>query len=71
MYPALRALGLAAGMAASALNLSGLRVMNRSVSVFLPFWGCGSEAARLVFIIHYRTNKGNKMLPLVLFGFFV
>lgn len=37
---------------------------------FSPFfWGCGSEAVRLVLIIHYRTNKGNKMLPLVLFVF--
>lgn len=32
MYQALRALGQAAGMAASALNLNGLRVMNGSVS---------------------------------------
>lgn len=37
VYPALRALGLAAGMAASALNLNGLGVMNRSILVFLPF----------------------------------
>lgn len=43
VYPALKAPGLAAGMAASALNLSGLGVMNRSVVFFnsvshiLPF----------------------------------
>lgn len=33
---------------------------------FSPFLGLW---LRLVFIIHYRTNKGNKMLPLVLFDF--
>lgn len=34
MYPALEAPGLAAGMAASALNLNGLGVMSRSVFSF-------------------------------------
>lgn len=37
MYPALRALGLAAGMAASALNVNGLRIMNKSAfAYFFP-----------------------------------
>lgn len=67
MYPALKAPGLAAGMAASALNLNGLGVMNRSV-VFLESFISGNtyfkyiwfDAAKKLldwtaFLIHYRA----------------
>lgn len=64
VYPALRALGLAAGMAASALNLNGLGVMNRSIWVFLPFKKKKLIAAQKLFdwtgeIFNYNTLQNN------------
>lgn len=38
VYPALGALGLAAGMAASALNVNGLGIMNKSAFPFFVFF---------------------------------